>query len=110
LREGLEALVKLLGPMVPHLAEELWHRLGHESLLAKTAWPEADPAWLAEDEVTIAVQVMGKLRATIKQPKGVDQVSALGAALDDENVQRAVGEKPLRRVIFVPDKILNLVV
>ncbi|MEZ5934406.1 MAG: leucine--tRNA ligase [Alphaproteobacteria bacterium] len=110
LREALEALVKLMAPMVPHLAEELWQRLGHDTLLAKTAWPEADPAWLQEDEVTIAVQVMGKLRATLNLPKGVGKETAEAAALDDENVQRAIGGKPLRRVIFVPDKILNLVV
>ncbi len=110
LREGLEALAQLMAPMVPHLAEELWQRLGHDTLLAKTPWPEADPAWLAEDEVTIAVQVMGKLRATLNLPKGVAKEAAEAAALDDENVQRAIGGKALRRVIFVPDKILNLVV
>jgi leucyl-tRNA synthetase len=110
LREGLEALAQLMAPMVPHLAEELWQRLGHDTLLVKTAWPEADPAWLAEDEVTIAVQVMGKLRATLNLPKGVEKEAAEAAALDDENVQRAIGGKALRRVIFVPDKILNLVV
>jgi len=110
MREGLEALVKLMGPMVPHLAEELWERLGHRTLLAETPWPEADSAWLVEDEVTIAVQVMGKLRATLKQPKGVQQDAVLEVAMADDNVQRAIGDKSLRRVIFVPDKILNLVV
>ncbi len=110
MREALEALVKMLAPMVPHLAEELWQRLGHDKLLATTPWPEADPAWLVEDEVTIAVQVMGKLRATLKMPKGVDKDAALTVAMEDDNVLRAIGGKELRRVIFVPDKILNLVV
>jgi len=110
MREALEALVKMLGPMVPHLAEELWQRLGHETLLAKTPWPKADAAWLAEDEVTIAVQVMGKLRATLKVAKGTEKDAVLAVAMDDENVQRAIGEKPVRRVIFVPDKIVNIVV
>jgi leucyl-tRNA synthetase len=110
MRKALEALVKMLAPMVPHLTEELWQRLGHETLLAKTPWPEANPAWLIEDEVTIAVQVMGKLRATLKMPKGVDKDTALTAAMEDDNVLRAIGGKALRREIFVPDKILNLVV
>ncbi|MGI9499259.1 MAG: class I tRNA ligase family protein, partial [Geminicoccaceae bacterium] len=109
-REALEALAKLLAPMVPHLAEELWQRLGHDTLLARTPWPEADPAWLVDDEVTIAVQVMGKLRATLKMPKGIEKDAAEAAAMMDENVLRAIGDKPLRRVIFVPDKIVNLVV
>ncbi|MGI9502313.1 MAG: leucine--tRNA ligase [Geminicoccaceae bacterium] len=110
MREALEVLAKLMAPMVPHLAEELWQRLGHDTLLATAPWPNADPAWLAEDEVTIAVQVMGKLRATLKLPKGIDQDAALAAAMEDDNVRRAIGEKSLRRVIFVPGKILNLVI
>ena len=110
MREALEALAKLLAPMVPHLAEELWQRLGHDTLLVETPWPKADPAWLVEDEVTIAVQVMGKLRATLKMPKGVEKDAAEAAAMADENVLRAIGDKPLRRVIFVPDKIVNIVV
>jgi leucyl-tRNA synthetase len=110
MREALEALVKMLAPMVPHLAEELWSGLGHDSLLVEAPWPEADPSWLVEDEVTVAVQVMGKLRATIKLPKGTAREQAEAAALADENVVRAIGDKPLRRVIFVPDKIVNLVI
>ncbi len=110
LREALEALAKLLAPMVPHLAEELWSRLGHDRLLTETPWPEPDPAWLIEDEVTIAVQVKGKLRATIKLPKGIAKEAAEAAAMQDENVQRAIGEKDIRRVIFVPDKIVNIVI
>jgi len=110
MREALEALAKLMAPMVPHLAEELWQNLGHDTLLARTSWPEADPAWLVDDEVTIAVQVMGKMRAKLNVGKGIDQDTALAVAMEDENVQRAIDGKTLRRVIFVPDKILNLVV
>jgi leucyl-tRNA synthetase len=109
MRAALEALALLLGPMVPHLAEELWQRLGHEGLLVEAAWPEADPRWLAEDEVTIAIQVMGKLRATLRLPKGIQKDDAVAAAMADANVTRAIGDKPLKRVIFVPDKIVNLV-
>ena len=96
--------------MMPHLAEELWQRLGHERLLAETAWPVADPAWLAAEEVTVAVQVNGKRRAEIRLVPGAARAAAREAALADEAVQRAMGGKPPRRVIVVPDKIVNVVV
>ncbi len=110
MRAGLETLVQLLGPMIPHLAEELWQRLGHEVLLADTAWPKADPAWLVDNRVTIAVQVNGKLRATIGLPAGSDREAAAAAALAEPNVIRGLAGKPPKRVIVVPDKIVNLVV
>jgi leucyl-tRNA synthetase len=110
LRESLETLVLLLGPMVPHIAEELWQRLGHAALLADAAWPRADPAWLAEDRVTIAVQVNGRLRATISLPRGSDRATTEAAALAESNVRRGIEGKPLRRVVVVPDKVVNVVV
>ena len=109
LREGLETLVLLLGPMVPHITEELWARLGHRTLLADAPWPEAEAAWLVEERVTLAVQVNGKLRATVSLPRGSDRATAEAAALAEPNVRRAIEGKPLRRVIVVPDKIVNLV-
>jgi leucyl-tRNA synthetase len=110
LREGFEVLVLLLGPMVPHLAEELWQRLGHDALLAETAWPAAEPAWLIEDQVTIAIQVNGKLRATLESPVGTRREAVEAAALAEPNVIQALAGRPLKRVIVVPDKIVNLVV
>ncbi|MEQ8246889.1 MAG: leucine--tRNA ligase [Alphaproteobacteria bacterium] len=110
LREGLEALVQLVAPMMPHLAEELWQRLGHTSLLAEEAWPEADLALATDDSVTIAVQVSGKLRGTLEVAKGTDRASLESAALALDNVVRAMDGKTARKVIVVPDKIVNIVV
>jgi leucyl-tRNA synthetase len=110
LREALETLALLLGPIVPHLAEELWQRFGHTALLADTAWPQADPAWLEQDRVTIAVQVNGRLRATISLPRGSDRATTEAAALAESNVRRGIEGRPLRRVVVVPDKVVNVVV
>jgi leucyl-tRNA synthetase len=109
-RHGLEAAICLIGPMMPHLAEELWHSLGHETLLADTAWPEADPGLLVENSVTIAVQVNGKLRGTLELAKDSDQKSTEEAALSLHNVTTAIGDKPIRKVIIVPNRIVNVVI
>ncbi|HEY8353199.1 MAG TPA: leucine--tRNA ligase, partial [Sphingomonadales bacterium] len=109
-REALEHLVVMINPMMPHLAEELWHALGHETLVAEAAWPKADPALLQEDQVTIAVQVQGKLRDTLLAPKDADRDFLEREALALEKVQRAIDGRPVRKVIVVPNRIVNLVV
>jgi leucyl-tRNA synthetase len=96
--------------MTPHLAEELWQRLGHERLLVETAWPEADPAWTIADSVVVAVQVNGKRRAELKLPLGCPREEAESRALADAAVRRAMAGKPPRRVVVVPDRIVNVVV
>ena len=108
-RRGLEVLVQLIGPMTPHLAEELWGLLGHTMLLAETAWPEADPAMLVDDSVTIAVQVNGKLRGTIELPRDVDKQAAETAALALPAVLQQLEGKAPRKVIVVPNRIVNVV-
>ena len=108
-REGFDVAVRLIGPMMPHLGEELWQRLGNKTLLADTPWPEADPALLVEDSVTIAVQVKGKLRATIDLPRDIDQKQAEAAALALPAIVSALEGKSVSRVIFVPNKIINVV-
>jgi leucyl-tRNA synthetase len=108
-RFGLESIVCLIGPMMPHLGEELWHSLGHRTLLADTPWPEADPKMLVEESVTIGVQVNGKLRGAVDLPKDCDDETAKEAALALENVQAAIGPVAIRKVIVVPNRIINVV-
>ncbi|MFQ5534361.1 MAG: leucine--tRNA ligase [Sphingomonadales bacterium] len=110
LREALETLVRLMSPMMPHLAEEMWRKLGHERLLARYPWPEADPALTQEDKVVVAVQVGGKLRDRLEVRRDTDRDRLEKAALESAAVQRAIGGKTVRRVIVVPNRIVNIVV
>ena len=110
LREGLDALIRLIGPMTPHIAEELWQMLGHQTLLVDSPWPEADEAWLSVDKVTMAVQVNGKLRATLEVDKDAENQAVENAALADPGVIRAIDGKDVRRVIVVPNRIVNVVI
>jgi len=108
-RQGLEALVMLVGPMMPHLAEELWQRLGRDTLLAEEPWPEAESSMLVDDVVTIGVQVAGKLRATIDIARDADEATARSAALAHPNVARALDGRDPRKVIVVANRIVNVV-
>jgi leucyl-tRNA synthetase len=109
-RAAVESLVLLLAPFAPHLAEELWRRLGHAESLARAPWPTWDPRLCIEDTVTLAVQVNGKLRGTLELARGTPQEAALDAARADERVRRHLEGQTIRKVIHVPDKLLNLVV
>ncbi len=109
-RKAIETVARLLCPMTPHLAEELWARLGHDTLLAETAWPDWDAALIVDDAVTLAVQVNGKLRGTIELTRGAPQDEAENAALALDAVARAIEGKDIRKVIVVPDRIVNVVV
>ena len=90
--------------------EELWQRLGHERLLVETRWPEPDPDWTVADTVTVPVQVNGKRRSEILLPRGSSREEAETMALADVAVRRAMEGRTPRRVVVVPDKIVNVVV
>ncbi|MEA2740853.1 MAG: leucyl-tRNA synthetase, partial [Acetobacteraceae bacterium] len=111
-REAVETLARLSSPMMPHLAEEVYARLypdnGH--LVAELGWPEADPALLVADSVTIAVQVGGKLRGTIEVPPGASAETAIAMARADGNVARALDGRKILKEIYVPNRIVNFVV
>jgi len=110
LRQGLEAVVRLIGPMLPHIAEELWRELGHDVMLSDTPWPDVDETLLVDDTVTVAVQVNGKLRGTLDLPKGVDAGVAEKAALELPRVIEAMDGKSPRKVVIVADRIINVVI
>ncbi len=109
LREAMEFMVIGMNPMMPHLAEELWSLLGHQTLLADTAWPKADPALLLADTVTIGVQVNGKVRATITLPASAGQKETEEIALADPHIVKSLEGKTVRKVIVVPGRIVNVV-
>ncbi len=110
LAEAAKAFVVLINPIMPHLAEELWSQMGHDTMLVDEAWPTVDEALLVADTVTIGVQVNGKLRATITLPADADKQVAEDTALAEDGVQRAIEGKEVRKVIVVPGRIVNVVV
>jgi leucyl-tRNA synthetase len=111
-REAVAVFARLVAPLMPHLAEEIWSILnpGETGLVAQMPWPEADPALLVAESMTIAVQVLGKLRATLTVPVGMTEEALLAMAESEENVQRAIGGKPIRKRIHVPGRVVNFVV
>jgi leucyl-tRNA synthetase len=106
---AIAALMHLVSPMMPHLAEEAWARCGNSGLIADAPWPAHDPALLVEDEVTIAIQHKGKLRDTLTAPKGASKEDLEALALASEKVQRSLDGAQIRKVIVVPDRLVNIV-
>jgi len=107
--EAVAVMVRLAAPMMPHVAEEAWAAAGREGLIADAPWPEADPALLVEDEVTIAIQVNGKLRDTEVAPKGASREQLEAMAVANASVQRILAGAAPRKVIVVPDRLVNVV-
>ena len=109
LREAAQFLTQMIAPMMPHLAEECWSRLGYNTLAAKQPWPEADPALLVDDRVTIAVQVNGKRRDELTVARNASMAEIEAAALRLDGVVRAMEGRPAKKVIVVPQRIVNIV-
>lgn len=106
---AIRTAIRIAAPMVPHLAEEAWAAMGNDGLIADAEWPQVDPALLVEDEVTIAIQVNGKLRDTVKVAKGEAKDALEAMALANPNVQRILEGATPRKVIVVPDRLVNIV-
>ncbi len=110
LREALEAVVRLLAPFVPHIAEELWSQLGHAGGIEAAGWPVLDEAALTEEEKTIVVQVNGKVRGKITVPAGTDDREVELAALAEPNVARFIAGQTVRKVVVVPGRLVSVVI
>lgn len=108
--EGIYTLVKLLAPFAPHLAEELWQRLGQSGSVHQQPWPVADAQALVMDEITLVIQVLGKTRGTIQVPATADRDTLEQLARESEIAQRYIGDKTIRKTIVVPGKLVNFVV
>lgn len=106
---AIRTAIRIAAPMVPHLAEEAWASMGNDGLIADAEWPQVDPALLVEDEVTIAIQVNGKLRDTVKAAKGEAKDALEAMALANPNVQRILEGAAPKKVIVVPDRLVNIV-
>jgi len=108
--EAIETLLLLLAPCCPHIAEELWTRTGRPYSIHQQAWPEFNPDLAAEEVITLIVQVNGKVRARLEVPADITEEAAREAALADENVRRHIGDKEIRKIIYVPGRLVNVVV
>ena len=107
--EAVRALVLLVAPAAPHLAEECWAALGESGMAVDAAWPSFHPALLVDDQVTLAIQVNGKLRDTLSVPRGLDRTAAEELALASDKIQRLLNGAAPRKVIVVPDRLVNIV-
>jgi leucyl-tRNA synthetase len=110
MREAIEAVIRLLSPFVPHIAEELWQHLGHAESLETCRWLDWDDEALTTETLLIVVQVNGKVRGKVTVPVDADEAAVKAAALADANVARFTEGKTLRKVIVVPGRLVNVVV
>ena len=109
-RFTLESLLQILAPFAPHITEELWQELGHTDTIHVNHWPKWDEKYLVSDVMTIIVQVNGKLRSKLELPADIDQQGVEAAALADTNVQKFTNNKPPKKMVYVPGKLVNVVI
>ena len=109
LKEGLVAMVKMLAPIAPHMCHELWKEFGNDDLVLDAPWPDVDEAALVRDSITIVVQVNGKVRGKLEVPASIDKDGAIAAAKTDANVQKFLDGSTIRKEIYVPGKLVNIV-
>jgi leucyl-tRNA synthetase len=102
--------LKLLFPFAPHLAQELWQKLGHKTLLDYEPWPQWSKKFAEEEQFDLVVQISGRTRSVIRADKGISEIKAKTMALNDEKIQKWIGGKPIKKVIFVKDRLINLLV
>jgi leucyl-tRNA synthetase len=110
IRFAIDTVIKLLYPMVPHLGAELWQLAGHTEPLDTVPWPPFDPETAKEDELTIVIQMSGKVRSRLQVPVGTGEEELQALALADDRITKYIGDKPIRKVIVVKDKLINIVV
>jgi leucyl-tRNA synthetase len=109
-REVVEDLIVMLAPFAPHFAEENWERLGHDGSIFDARWPEWDEGLVVEDQVEVVIQVSGKTRGRVSVPRDAEEVAVVAAAQEDAAVRRFTAGKEVRKVVYVPNRLLNLVV
>jgi len=110
MKEGLSLVLSLLAPIAPHITHTLWRELGYGEEILDAGWPEVDDSALIQESIQYVVQVNGKVRAKIEVPAGADEAAAEALARENENVQRFIGDAVVRKVIVVPNKLVNIVV
>ena len=109
-REAMKLTAQLMGPMVPHLAEDIWQLLGGEGFVVQAPWPKADPALLVEDSVTLPIQINGKNRSEVTVPKDMPATEVEKLVLADETVLKVLAGGQPRKLIVVPGRIVNVVI
>jgi len=109
-QEVFDNMVLMLAPIIPHLCHQLWQALGHDDVILDAAWPKLDENALVQDEIEMVVQVNGKLRAKIQVSADTDKANCEAMALENDQVKKFIAGQPIRKVIVVPNKLINIVI